>query len=74
MKKVKFSHVSNNKSQNRTLQMNLLVATNHAVLDSLGKVLSKNLNILYMNEKLKKVLYPGPWFHFEMQGNFEPIF
>ena len=46
MKKVKFSHVFNKKSQKRTLNRILLVATYHLQLNSLGKVLSKNLNIL----------------------------
>ena len=57
--KVKFSHVSNSKSQKRTLKIILLVVTYHPLLNSLGKVLSKNLNILYMGEKVKKVFYPG---------------
>ena len=58
VKKVKFSHVSNSKSQKRTLKIILLVVTYHPLLNSLGKVLSKNLNILYMNDKVKKVFYP----------------
>ena len=44
MKKVKFSHVSNNKSQKRTLKRILLVATHHSLFNSLVKVLSTNLN------------------------------
>ena len=59
MKKVKFSHVSNNKSQRRTLERIPLVVTYHPLLISLGKILSKNLNILYMDEEVKKVFYPG---------------
>ena len=64
MKKVKFSHVSNSKSQNRTLKKISLAATYHPLLDSLGKVLSKNLNILYMDEEIKKMFFPGPMVSF----------
>ena len=64
MKKVKFSHVSNKKSQNRTLKRISLVATYHPLLNALGKVLSYNLNILYMDEEVKKVFYPGPMVSF----------
>ena len=32
---------------------------------SLGKVLGKNLNILYMAEEVKKVFYPGPMVSFQ---------
>ena len=60
MKKAKFSHVSNNKSQKRTLKTTPLVVTYHSLLNSLGKVLSKNLNISYTNEEVKNVFYPGP--------------
>ena len=68
MKKVKLSHVSNSESLKRTLKRISLVATYHPLLNPLGKVLSKNLNILYMDEEVKKVFYPGPWFHFEVPG------
>ena len=37
-----------------------LVVTYHPLLNSLKKVLSKNLNILYMDEEVKKVFCPGP--------------
>ena len=60
IKKVKFSRVSKNKSQKRTLKRTPLVVTYHPLLNSLGKKLSKNLNILYMDEEAKKVFYPGP--------------
>ena len=36
------------------------MVTHRPLLNSLGKVLSKNLNILYMDEEVNKVLYPGP--------------
>ena len=68
MKKLKFSHVSNNKSQNRVLKRIPLVTTYHPLLNSLGKVLSKILNILYMDEEVKKVFINDPWFHFEVPG------
>ena len=58
IKKVKFSHISNNKSQKRTLKRIPLVVTYHLLLNSLGKVISKNLNILCMDEEAKKVFYP----------------
>ena len=60
MKRVKFSHVSNNKFQKRTLKKTPLVVTYNSLLNSLGQVLSKNLNISYMDEEVKKVFYPGP--------------
>ena len=52
IKKVKFSHVSNNISKKRILKRIPLVVTYHPLLNFLGKMLSKNLN--------KKVFYPGP--------------
>ena len=58
MEKITFSHVSNNKSQKLTLNRIPLVATYHPLLNSLGKILRKNLNILYMDEEVKKVFYP----------------
>ena len=64
IKKVKFSHVSNNRSQKRTLKRTPPVPTYHPLLNSLGKVLSKNLNILYMDEEVKKVFNPGPMVSF----------
>ena len=57
-KKVNFSDVSNNKSQKRTLEKTPLVVTYHPLFVSLGKVLSKNLNILYMDEEVKNVFQP----------------
>ena len=53
-------HVINNKPQNRTSKRIPLVTTYHPLLHSLGKVLSKNLNFLYMNEEVPKVSYPVP--------------
>ena len=44
--------------------MTLLVVAYHPLLNSLGKVLSKNLNILLIDEKIKTVLYLGPMFSF----------
>ena len=44
--------------------MTLLVVAYHPLLNSLGKVLSKNLNILLIDEKIKTVLYQGPMFSF----------
>ena len=64
IKKFKFSHISNNKSQKRALKRIPLVVTYHPLFNSLGKVLSKNLNILYMDEEVKKVFYPGPMVSF----------
>ena len=64
MKKIKFSHVNNNKYQDRTLKRIPVVATYHPLLNSLGKALSKNINILYMDEEVKKVFYPGPMVSF----------
>ena len=58
--KVKFSHVSNKRSQKKNIEKNHSSFTYHPLLNSLGKVLSKNLNILYMDEEVKKVFYPGP--------------
>ena len=58
IKKVWVLHVFNNKPQNRTLERIPLVTTYHPLLNSLGKVLSKNLNFLYMNEEVQKVFYP----------------
>ena len=60
IKKVKFSLISNNKSQKRTLKRRPLVVTYHPLLNSLGKVLSKILNNLFMDEEVKKVFYSGP--------------
>ena len=68
IKKVKFSHISNNKSQKRTLKRIPLVVTYHPLLKSLGKVLRKNLNILYMDEEIKKCFMLDPWFHFKVPG------
>ena len=59
IKKVKFSHVSNNKSQKRILKRTPLFVTYYPLLNSMGKVLSKNLNIWYMDEEVKKLFYPG---------------
>ena len=59
MKKAKFSHVSNNKPQNRTLKSIPLVPTYHPLINSLGQILSRNLNILSMDDEVKKVFYPG---------------
>ena len=58
IKKVKFSHVSNNKSQKRTLKRTPLIVTYHPLLNSLGKVLSKNLNIFCVDEEVIKVFHP----------------
>ena len=41
-----------------------LVVTYHPLLNSLGKLLSKNLSILYMDEEVKKVFYPRPMVSF----------
>ena len=60
IKNVWMLHVINNKPQNRTSKRILLVTTYHPLLNSLGKVLSKNLNFLYMNEEVPKLLYPVP--------------
>ena len=60
IKELKFWHLSNNQSENRTLKRILLVATYHPLLNASGKVLSKNLNISYMDEEVKEV------FHFEV--------
>ena len=57
MKKVKFSHVSNSKFLKRTLERIPIVATYHPLINSSRKVLSKNLNILYMDKEVKKVFY-----------------
>ena len=54
MKKVKFSHVFNEKYQKRKLARISLVVTYHPLLNSLGKVVSKN-HILWM-KKFKSVL------------------
>ena len=43
IEKVKFSHMSNNKSPKRTLKRIPLVVTYHPLLNSLGKVLRKTL-------------------------------
>ena len=64
IKKVKFSHVSNKKFQKRTLKRIPLVVTYHPLLNSLRKKLSKNLNILYMNEEVQKMFYSGHIFLF----------
>ena len=48
-----FLNVSNNKPQNRTLKMIPLLATYKPLLNSLGKVLCKNLN-----DEVKKLFYP----------------
>ena len=64
IKKVKFSHISDNKSQKKTLKRIPLVVTYHPLLNSLGKVLRKNLNMLCMDEEVKKVFYPGPMVSF----------
>ena len=64
-KKVKFWHAFNNKSRNRALKRIPLVPTHHPLLDSLVKVLSRNFNILYMDEEVKKMLYPGPMVSFQ---------
>ena len=64
IKKLKFSHVYNNKSQKRTLKRTPLVVTYHPLLYSLGKVLSKNVNMLYMDEEVKNVFYSGPMVSF----------
>ena len=58
IKKVKFSHISNNKSQKRTLKRTPLIVTYHPLLNSLGKVLSKNLNIFCVDEEVIKVFHP----------------
>ena len=47
-----------NKFENRTLKRILLFATYHPLLYSLGIVLSKKLNILYLDEEVKKIFYP----------------
>ena len=70
MKNIKFSHVSNNKSQKIILKRIPLVVTYHPLLNSLGKVLSKNLSILYMDEEVNKCFIQDPWFHFEMPRKF----
>ena len=64
IKKSQVWHVSNNKSQKRTLKRTPLVVTYHPLLNSMGKVLSKSFNILYMDEEVTKVFYLGPMFLF----------
>ena len=56
--KVKFSHVSNKRSQKKNIEKNHSSFTYHPLLNSLGKVLSKNLNILCMDEEVIKVFHP----------------
>ena len=63
----KFSHMSNNKSQKKKKKKKKrtpLIVTYHPLLNSLWKVLSKNLNILYMDEEVKEVFYLGPMVSF----------
>ena len=64
IKKVKFSYVSNNRLQKRTY---------HSLLNLIGKVLSKKLDTLYMDEKVKNVFVQDPWFHFRVPGKLVAI-
>ena len=65
LKKVKLSHVSNkNLKKKKTLKRTPLVVAYHPLHNSLGKVLCKNLNILYMDEEVKKVFFPRPMVSF----------
>ena len=68
IKKVKFSHIFNNKSQKRTLKRIPLVITYHTSLNSLGKVQGKTLISYTWMKKLKKCFILDPWFHFEVPG------
>ena len=47
-----------NLKKKKTLKRTPLVVAYDPLLNSLGKVLCKNLNILYMDEEVKKVFFP----------------
>ena len=55
--KVKFSVKVGNKQQKETGIP--FVATYHPILKNIGNIVRKNLYLLYMNEKAKKVFTPG---------------
>ena len=45
-----------------------VVVTYHPLLNSLRKVLSKNLDIIDMGGKLKKCFVRDPWIYFKVLG------
>ena len=60
--KVKFSNKVGNKQQKENGIP--FVVTYHSILKNIGNIIRKKLNLLYMNEKAKKVFTCGPMISF----------
>ena len=60
IKKVKFSKISSTR-KNNTKGVPLVV-TYHPGLKSINQIINKNLQLLYMDQEVKKVYRQSPWF------------
>ena len=60
MKKVKFTSKNRNTKRGKSLKAVLFVMTYHPKLKSMNKVIVKYLDLLYMNNEVKRVFTPKP--------------
>ena len=60
---------------NETLKKGIpFVLTYHPLFKSMGKLINKNLDLLYMDNKIKKVFTPKPMLSFSSASKNEPLF
>ena len=60
IKKVRFSKISSTRKNNAKGVP--LVVTYHPGLKSINQIINKNLQLLYMDQEVKKVYRQSPWF------------
>ena len=66
MKKVIFFS-ANLQNKKREKGVPFVVMTYHPIFKSLNKIIRGNMNLLNMNEEIKKIFSPGP--HLQMYGS-----
>ena len=64
IKKVKFSQNRNTQKKSKVCKGVPFVMMYHLMFKSIGKVINKNLNLLYMDNEVKKVFTPWPMISF----------
>ena len=69
--KVEFSESS--RRTNKRDKGVCLVATYHPLLENIGKIFDRHLDLLYLIKKLKEFLHLVPWLCFVVQGEIGTI-
>ena len=68
MEKVKHSHVNDRKRAQKSQGVPLVI-TNHPLFKTFGNIIRKHLNLLYMNEEVKRLFTPCPMVSFRGARN-----